>query len=164
MHRVSQAHRTSAEPQVANSTIAAFLAKRSHIVPLRLCRLPHQSKRLTKAVTANHFRRNAEGKANLWPRPVLRKKEPGSFAACVHVPSNAKRQRRHGSPTAGNTITICTSGAFKPCLSRSAANLPNTHGPNTSFKRSAHGRPPGPGCGSPHFPQPGPGALPRSPA
>ena len=36
--------------------------------------------------------------------------------------------------------------------------------PNPSLKRSANGRPPGPVCGALHSPQPGPGALPLSPA
>jgi hypothetical protein len=36
--------------------------------------------------------------------------------------------------------------------------------PNPSLKRSANGRPPGPVFGSRHFPQPGPGILPLSPA
>jgi hypothetical protein len=37
--------------------------------------------------------------------------------------------------------------------------------PNTSFKRSANGRPPGPGLGyAVHCPSPGPGVLPLSPA
>ena len=36
--------------------------------------------------------------------------------------------------------------------------------PNPSLKRSANGRPPGPVSGAEHFPQPGPGVLPSSPA
>ena len=36
--------------------------------------------------------------------------------------------------------------------------------PNPSLKRSANGGPPGPVCGVPHFPQPGPGVPPLSPA
>jgi hypothetical protein len=42
--------------------------------------------------------------------------------------------------------------------------LHSSRGPNWAFKRSANGRPPGPGCGVHHSPQPGPGALPLSPA
>ena len=36
--------------------------------------------------------------------------------------------------------------------------------PNPSLKRSADGGPPGPVCGMPHFPQPGPGVPPSAPA
>ena len=36
--------------------------------------------------------------------------------------------------------------------------------PNPSLKRSANGGPPGPVCGAPHFPQPGPGVPPLAPA
>ena len=36
--------------------------------------------------------------------------------------------------------------------------------PNPSLKRSANGVPPGPVCGMPHFPQPGPGVPPLAPA
>ena len=53
---------------------------------------------------------------------------------------------------------------------RSSLNQGKQHrlspaGPNPSLKRSANGRPPGPGLGcAVHFPSPGPGVLPLSPA
>ena len=55
-----------------------------------------------------------------------------------------------------------------PCQSpatRKAQRITGTAWPNTSFKRSANGRPPGPRYSAGvHFLQRGPGALPSSPA
>jgi hypothetical protein len=44
------------------------------------------------------------------------------------------------------------------------ARTPHELMPNPSLKRSANGRPPGPDYGEDNSPQPGPGALPLSPA
>jgi len=55
-------------------------------------------------------------------------------------------------------------GRVRTALATPSARLTTRTEPNSAFKRSANGRPPGPGCGVQHSPQPGPGALPLSPA
>jgi len=57
--------------------------------------------------------------------------------------------------------------SFQRRLSGFIASNPSNNAvlPNPSLKRSANGRPPGPGLGyAVHFPSPGPGVLPLSPA
>jgi hypothetical protein len=73
---------------------------------------------------------------------------------------------------------VCTAVRCLPTSARSAAAQRGEHGvatgiaggfrcqvrPNTSLKRSANGRPPGPRGGSVYHPPRGPGVLPSSPA
>jgi hypothetical protein len=58
----------------------------------------------------------------------------------------------------------CRGHAF-PALQEAQGAAGAAVTPNPSLKRSANGRPPGPGLGyAVHYPSPGPGVLPLSPA
>ena len=79
-----------------------------------------------------------------------RERGPINPEACHHLmpPTWLARERAKRAPTA-----LCLYLHHRSAL------------PNPSLKRSANGRPPGPGClYAVHFHQPGPGVLPSSPA
>ena len=131
----------------------------------------------------------ARGGDKMW----LRDSEKGMNARMTEGTTGAARsQRQVQSVGARNSSSwsslqdaqrharsaVCTADAgYRDCSCRGAkreaeshackstlSSLPRELMPNPSLKRSANGRPPGPVSGAEHFPQPGPGVLPSSPA
>ena len=85
--------------------------------------------------------------------------------------------RLQGAKRHARSLALVADAGYRDCSCRAAereaeshackftlASLPREPMPNPSLKRSANGRPPGPVSGAEHFPQPGPGVLPSSPA
>ena len=141
--------------------------------------LAGQSKYMTKPPEAATGRRSALQESS--PRSQERRGQSAPSASCtrqVKDPTNllplpklrcAKRHAR--------SLALAADAGYRDCSCRGAqreaeshackstlASLPRELMPNPSLKRSANGRPPGPVSGAEHFPQPGPGVLPPSPA
>ena len=88
------------------------------------------------------------------------------LAPCCKA-QNAMQEPWQSPQTRGTAtaLAVAPSGEAESHSCKSTlASLPRELMPNPSLKRSANGRPPGPFCGAEHFPQPGPGVLPSSPA
>ena len=90
---------------------------------------------------------------------------PSRFKAARHQARHLGLQSRFLSGRC-HCATWLAPRLIKRLNSRAASIAPLRHaGPNPSLKRSANGRPPGPGRQyGVHFCQPGPGVLPLSPA
>jgi hypothetical protein len=99
----------------------------------------------------------------------LNRPASGTAHVCL-LPSEALRGKRRRSAT--TLVAPRAHGARKavgphglPCAPWAPWALLRAAGPNPSLKRSANGRPPGPGRRyTVHFRQPGPAALPLAPA